>query len=308
LGPYAGSRDEFIGRIANSDKTVLILGETGTGKDFTAKRIHSEGSKKNKPFVAINCANIPEELFEAELFGYARGSFTGAIREKHGLFEIARDGTIFLDEVGELAPYLQAKILRVIEEKEVRRIGEIVQRKILARFIFATNKELYEEVTRGRFRKDLYFRISMVKFYLPPLRERRQEIPFLVSQILERENKKQTCQKRLSSLALDKLMSYNFPGNIRELENIIQRAHLISGGALIGDADIYLDPGPLVGRTSSVLSPERLRKTLESCRWNKTQVALEVGKSRRQLYRLLEKHKMSDCIRKKPGSRRRFRD
>jgi transcriptional regulator with GAF, ATPase, and Fis domain len=308
LVPYTKSRAEIISRIAKSDKSVLILGETGTGKDFTAKRIHSLGSKKDKPFIPINCANIPEELFEAELFGYARGSFTGAVREKHGLFEIARDGTIFLDEIGELAFYLQAKILRVIEEREIRRIGETVQRKILARFIFATNKELYEEVKRGRFRKDLYFRISVVKFYLPPLRERKEEIPFLVDQILDKENKKQECQKRLSSVALDKLMSYTFPGNIRELENIIERAHLISEGTMINDTDIKLDPEPLAGRPSGPLSPEKLRMTLENCRWNKTKVASEVGKSRRQLYRLLEKHKMWDCIKKKPGPRLKFSD
>lgn len=290
---------EIINRVANCGKNILILGETGTGKDFTAKRIHDMSEKKDKPFVAINCASIPEELFEAELFGYARGSFTGAIKEKQGLFEIAKDGTIFLDEIGELSSYLQAKILRVIEEREIRRVGEIVQRKILARFIFATNKELHEEVKLGRFRKDLYFRISVVKFYLPPLRERKEEIPSLVCQILERENAKQRAKKEMSPLALKKLMSYDFPGNIRELENIVERAYIFSKKSRITALDIRLDSELERSKRSIPLASEKLLMALENCRWNKTKTAMEVGRSRRQLYRLLEKNKMGDCIRKK---------
>jgi transcriptional regulator with GAF, ATPase, and Fis domain len=296
---YLKDRTGIINRVANSDKSVLLLGETGTGKDFTAKKIHELSEKRSKPFVAISCANIPEELFEAELFGFARGSFTGAIREKPGLLEIAKDGTVFLDEIGELSSYLQAKILRVIEEKEIRRVGETIHRKILARFIFATNKELYEEVKRGRFRKDLYFRISVVKFYLPPLRERREEIPFLVNHILERENIKQKSKKEISPVALKKLMSYDFPGNIRELENIIERACILSNKSQITDADIKLDCGLLGPRASVCLTPEKLRMTLVECHWNKTRAAIEVGKSRRHFYRLLEKHKLADCIKKK---------
>jgi len=289
---------EIINRVANCGKNVLILGETGTGKDFTAKRIHELSEKKDKPFVAINCASIPEELFEAELFGFARGSFTGAIKEKQGLFEIAKDGTIFLDEIGELSSYLQAKILRVIEEREIRRVGETVQRKVLARFIFATNKELHEEVRQGRFRKDLYFRISVVKFYLPPLRERKEQIPSLVCQILERENKKQRVIKKISPLALKKLMSYDYPGNIRELENILERAYIFSKESRITAPDIRLDSELGRHKRSIPLTSERLIVALENCRWNKTKTAMEVGTSRRQLYRLLEKHKIADCIKK----------
>jgi len=290
---------EIISKVANCGKNVLILGETGTGKDFMAKRIHEMSEKKDKPFVAINCASIPEELFEAELFGYARGSFTGAIKEKQGLFEIAKDGTIFLDEIGELSSYLQAKILRVIEEREIRRVGEIVQRKVLARFIFATNKELHEEVRQGRFRKDLYFRISVVKFYLPPLRERKEQIPSLVCQILERENMKQRAKKEISSLALKKLMSYDFPGNIRELENILERAYIFSKKSRITALDIRLDSELGRSKRNIPLTSEQLIMALENCRWNKTKTAMKVGRSRRQLYRLLKKHNLADCIRKK---------
>jgi transcriptional regulator with PAS, ATPase and Fis domain len=296
---YLKHRAEIINRVANSDRSVLLLGETGTGKDFTAKRIHELSKKKEQPFVAINCANIPEELFEAELFGFARGSFTGAIREKPGLLEIAKDGTVFLDEIGEMSSYLQAKVLRVIEDREVRRLGETIYRKILARFIFATNKELYEEVEHGRFRKDLYFRISMVKFYLPPLRERREEIPFLVNHILEKENMRQKSTKEISPLALKKLMSYNFPGNIRELENIIKSAYILSNKSRITDADIKLDCWLSGFRGSNYLTAEKLRMTLAECHWNKTRAAKEVGKSRRHFYRLLEKYRLADCIRRK---------
>jgi len=293
---------EIINRVANRGKNVLILGETGTGKDFTAKRIHEMSENKDKPFVAINCASIPEDLFEAELFGYARGSFTGAIKEKQGLFEIAKDGTIFLDEIGELSSYLQAKILRVLEERVIRRVGEIVQRKILARFIFATNKELHEEVRRGKFRKDLYFRISVVKFFLPPLRERKEQIPSLVCQFLERENSRQRANKEISPLALKKLMSYDFPGNIRELENILDRAYIFSRKSRITALDIRLDSEPLRSNRNIPLTSEQLITALENCRWNKTKTALEIGKSRRQLYRLLEKHKIADCVRQQTKS------
>ena len=281
---------------------MCIRDRTGTGKDFTAKRIHEMSENKDKPFVAINCASIPEDLFEAELFGYARGSFTGAIKEKQGLFEIAKDGTIFLDEIGELSSYLQAKILRVLEERVIRRVGEIVQRKILARFIFATNKELHEEVRRGKFRKDLYFRISVVKFFLPPLRERKEQIPSLVCQFLERENSRQRANKEISPLALKKLMSYDFPGNIRELENILDRAYIFSRKPRITALDIRLDSEPLRSNRNIPLTSEQLITALENCRWNKTKTALEIGKSRRQLYRLLEKHKIADCVRQQTKS------
>lgn len=147
----------FIHKAAKSDKSVLILGETGTGKDLTAKKVHELSDRRNKPFVAINCTDIPEELFEAELFGYVRGSFTGAVKDKLGLLEVAKDGTIFFDEIGDLPLFLQAKILRIIEKRELRRIGETNIRKIYARFIFATNKNLQEEMKTGRFRKDLYY-------------------------------------------------------------------------------------------------------------------------------------------------------
>jgi len=293
------SRQEIIKRIANSNKNVLILGETGTGKDYTARIIHALSPRSNAPFVAINCANIPETLFEAELFGYARGSFTGAVKEKEGLIEVAEGGTIFLDEIGELSPYLQAKILRVIEEKQIRRIGETRKRTIQARFIFATNRELREEIKLGRFRKDLYFRISVVKIVLPPLRERKQEIPSLVKEILEKERNRDGIKKVITSGAVKKLMNYHYPGNIRELENILERAVLLSNGEVISEKHIRFEDEIERHQEEDRLSPERLRQILEYSRWNKSRAASLIGKSRRHFYRLLEKSGMTECIKKR---------
>lgn len=293
------SRQEIIKRIANSNKNVLILGETGTGKDYTAKVIHTLSPRRDAPFVAINCANIPESLFEAELFGYARGSFTGAVKEKEGLIEVAKEGTIFLDEIGELSPYLQAKILRVIEERQIWRIGETRRRKIQARFIFATNRELQEEIKLGRFRKDLYFRISVVKIILPPLRERKHEIPSLVKEILEKEGNKEGTRKGITAGAMKKLLKYHYPGNIRELENILERAILLTSGEIISEEHIRFEDEIERRKDEGGFSPERLRQILEYSQWNKTRAANLIGKSRRHFYRLLEKSGMTECIKRR---------
>lgn len=288
----------LLRKLAQSDKNVLILGETGTGKDFTAKVLHGLcDQRKNKPFVTINCAAIPLELFEAELFGYKRGAFTGAVKEKAGLLEVARDGTVFLDEIGELPLYLQPKFLRVIESKEMRRIGGTSSRKIRARLIFATNKNLVEEINGGRFRKDLFYRINVVRLFLPPLKERKEDIPFLVEKILGKESQAGSSKKEISSPALKKLMAHDFPGNIRELENLLERACLLSEEDILKEDDIQLDWEISIFEKNQGVTPEHLRKTLEKCHWNKTRAAEKIGKSRRQFYRLLEKYNMQDCLR-----------
>lgn len=290
---------EFIYKAAKSDKNVLVWGETGTGKDLTAKKLHELSDRKNKPFVTINCVNIPEVLFEAELFGYVRGAFTGAVKEKVGLLEIAKDGTIFLDEIGDLSLHFQAKILRIIEEKELRRVGDTILRKIYARFIFATNKNLHEEVKTGNFRKDLYYRINVVRLYIPPLKERKEDIPLLVEHILDRENNERRPKKEISNQALKKLMAYDYPGNIRELENIIEGACVFSERNILSEKDIIFDFDYWPSSNKYLrITPNQLRKTLERCRWNKTKAATEIGKSRRQFYRLLEKYRMEDCIKR----------
>jgi transcriptional regulator with GAF, ATPase, and Fis domain len=289
---------QFIKKVAKSEKNVLIFGETGTGKDLIARKIHELSYRRHKPFIAINCANIPEQLFEAELFGYVRGSFTGAFREKAGLLEIAEKGTVFLDEIGDLTLHLQVKILRLIDNKEIRRIGETTIRHIDIRFIFATNKDLQEEVSKGRFRKDLYYRISVMKFYIPPLRDRKEDMPLLINNILKREEVSRNCQKGISTKALKKLMQYNFPGNIRELENIIDRAFIFAEGDIITEKHIKFDQELSTYRKDDKISAEKLRAILEKCRWNKTKAAGEIGKSRRQFYRLLKKYQITDCVRR----------
>jgi len=289
---------KFVKKVAHSEKNVLILGETGTGKDLAARKIHELSQRRYKPFVAINCANIPDELFEAELFGYVRGSFTGAFKEKVGLLEVAESGTVFLDEIGDLSLHLQAKILRIIDNKELRRIGETITKKIDVRFIFATNKNIQEEVEIGRFRKDLYYRISVVRFFIPSLKERKEDIPLLVNYFLKKEDKEKDFKKEISEKALKKIIKYNFPGNIRELENLIERACILAETDIITEKDIKFDNEISAFKKEHMITPEQLRKTLERCRWNKTKAAIKIGKSRRQFYRLLEKYQMTDCIRK----------
>lgn len=291
-------RIRALEKAAKCDKNVLILGETGTGKEVAARRIHDLGPRARSPFVAVNCASLPEELIEAELFGYARGSFTGAFREKAGLLEVAGEGTVFLDEIGDLPFHLQAKILRLIDNRETRRIGETAMRRVAARFVFATNKDLEREVRAGRFRKDLYFRINVVFIRLLPLRDRKEDIPLLAHQFLEKENCRGLVRKDLSPQALEKLMSYDFPGNIRELENIIERAFVLSEGDIIKEDDLKLEGDEWLWDADPSITAESLRTVLTSCRWNKTRTAAEIGKSRRQLYRLLDKYRMGDCIRR----------
>ena len=289
---------DLLRRLARCNKNVLIQGETGTGKSLIARKLHQWGDKKNESFVTLNCSNIPEALFEAELFGYVKGAFTGAIRDKLGLLEVARNGAVFLDEIDCLPLHLQAKLLRTIEEKELRRIGDIASRKIHARYIFATNKDLIEEIKQGKFREDLYFRISVVKLNLPPLKERKEDIVLLVKHVLEKENRKRQIKKDISERALKKLLAYDFPGNVRELENVIERACLFSKGILLTEKDIRFDYNMHERNQNSEMTPQELRRILENCRWNKTRAAMEVGKSRRQFYRLLNKYRMEDCFRK----------
>jgi len=289
---------DFIRKAADSDKNILILGETGTGKDLTARKLHELSWRRNRPFISINCAMIPEGLFEAELLGYARGAFTGAIRDKPGLFEIARDGSIFLDEIGDLPFHLQAKLLRIMEERRYRRLGDTINHKILARMIFATNQNLQQNVNLGRFRKDLYYRISVVKLHIPPLRERKEDIPLLVHNVLKKEIKKTGVVKELSPSALKKLMAYDFPGNIRELENIVEQAYLISEKDLVTDRDIKFEEDLRISCQKEGVSPDWLRQLLENCRWNKTIAACALGISRRQFYRMVNKHGLTDIVKK----------
>ncbi len=225
---------ELIPRVAPTPTNVLITGESGTGKELVALAIHDHSRRKDGPIVTINCGGIPDNLLESELFGYHKGAFTGATANKPGLLELAQGGTVFLDEVGELPPHLQVKLLRVVQERTFQRIGGTEPIHVDVRFICATNKNLEEEVIQGRFREDLYYRINVVNIHVPPLRDRKEDIPLLAEHFLEkyaREMGKQV--EGLSSYALEVLKNYHFPGNVRELENIIQRGVALEQTKLI---------------------------------------------------------------------------
>ncbi len=225
---------EALDRIIDSDVTVLIQGESGTGKELLARAIHFNGRRKDKPFVAVNCAAIPDTLLESELFGHERGSFTGAVSRRIGKFEQAHHGTIFLDEIGEMSKVTQSKILRVLQERRFERVGGTQSVSVDVRIISATNKNLEEEVRKGNFREDLFYRISVYPIMLPPLRSRKNDIPELVAYFLEKFNKKLRRKiKSVSDRALEYLMNYHWPGNVRELENVMERSMLNCTGSVL---------------------------------------------------------------------------
>jgi len=216
---------DLIKRVASTKTNILISGESGTGKELVARAIHGQSQRKDKPFVVINCAGIPETLIESELFGHKKGAFTGASTDKAGLFEAADRGTVFFDEIGELTPAIQVKLLRVIQEKTFTRIGETDERRVDVRFISATNKNLEEEVMNGGFREDLFFRLNVIEISMPPLRERKGDLPLLAHHFLGKYSKElEKDIKKVSTYAMDILSQYPFPGNVRELENIIERS------------------------------------------------------------------------------------
>jgi two-component system, NtrC family, response regulator PilR len=225
---------ELIGKIHSTRTNVLITGESGTGKELVARALHSEGSRAGHPFVAVNCGAIPDELMESELFGHVRGAFTGAVVDKPGLFKQADTGTLFLDEIGELSLNLQVKLLRALQERRVKPVGATGEIEIDVRVIAATNRELEEEVARGAFRSDLYYRLNVIEVRIPPLRQRREDVPLLIEHFLRRFAGEQ--EKRLSGItpdALAKLQDYDYPGNVRELENLIERAVTLASGPRI---------------------------------------------------------------------------
>ncbi len=225
---------DLIQRVSQTRTNILITGESGTGKELVAKAIHYNGPLKDKPFVTVNCGAIPENLIESELFGHKKGSFTGAISDKLGLFEVANNGTIFLDEIGELQHHVQVKLLRVLQEKTFKKVGGIEDIKVNIRVMTATNKELQAEVANGRFREDLYYRLNVIHIQLPPLRERKEDIQILAMHFLEKYNAQLGKKiKKISKEAMDALINYDYPGNVRELENILERTVALENGVAI---------------------------------------------------------------------------
>jgi sigma-54-specific transcriptional regulator len=241
--PASRALSERIGRIAPSEATVLIVGETGTGKELVARDVHRRSLRVGRPFIAINCAALPEQIVESELFGHERGAFTGADAQRRGWFETASGGTLFLDEMGDLPLSMQVKLLRVLQEREVNRLGSRVPIPIDVRIIAATNVHLEEAVREGRFREDLYYRLAVARLNLQPLRERPGDILPLARHFLDLHARSLPGQAEdFSAEAEQSLLAYHWPGNIRELENVVQQARLIATGRVIGAADLNLAP------------------------------------------------------------------
>jgi len=239
-----------VKKVADTPANVLILGESGTGKELVARAIHENSSRRNNPFVAINCGGLPENLLESELFGYMKGSFTGAYSDKMGLFEVARGGTVFLDEIAELPPVLQVKLLRAVQDKSFRRIGGSEDITVDFRLISATHQNLQEKVRNGSFREDLYYRLNVIPIRIPPLRKRKEDIPILTTYFIEKYSKEFGKEiKKISAYAMELLLEYEFPGNVRELENIIERSVALETSNIILPENLVITKDPDFGKT-----------------------------------------------------------
>jgi DNA-binding NtrC family response regulator len=291
---------DLIRRVADSPTNILITGESGTGKELVAKAIHYNSARKEAPFVPVNCAAIPEQLLESELFGHMRGAFTDAKVDKRGLFEEAQKGTLFLDEISELPLMLQAKILRAIQEKEIRRVGATKPISVDVRIIAATNLNLNEEVKNKRFREDLYYRLNVIELKLPPLRERREDIPLLVDAFLKKCSEGSgKAVTGVSEAALAMLIDYAWPGNVRELENVIERAVTLTRGEKVSPDDLppavqgargdrrVLDEAAEKSLPLHEIEKEYIKKILDKTGGNKYQAAHALGIDRKTLYRKL---------------------
>jgi two-component system response regulator PilR (NtrC family) len=292
IGKSTRMRELFgmIQKVAGSLSSVLILGESGTGKELAARSIHTSSARRSKPFVAVNCGAIPETLIESELFGHKKGAFTGAVADRPGLFEQADGGTLFLDEIGELPLLLQTKLLRVLQEREFRRVGDSVIRKADVRVLTASNRELQEQVSAGGFREDLYYRINVVQIIMPPLRDRIEDIPLLVEHFFQKYCERDHCGEIITPAALKLLMNYPFPGNIRELENIVERS-------LILDRQII----------SEISLPEQVRAVRTVCLGSEVMIP-DGGMALEPLLEELEKKYLLKALDKTGGAKKKAAD
>ena len=325
LGRSAVMQETFslIRRLAPHVRTVLITGETGTGKELAARGLHEQGPRQARRFVAVNCSAVVDTLFESELFGHVKGAFTGAVDHKPGLFEAADAGTLFLDEIGELPLTVQGKLLRVLEQGEVQRVGSLEARKVDVCVFAATNRDLREEVAAGRFRSDLFYRINVVELVLPTLRDRREDIPYLTAAFIrEFADRLHKPLLGITPAAERILVSSEWPGNVRELRNVIERACILADGRFINERDLGGISGsrPVAQSAQTVNMPaagpeprlsaidlaarERahIERVLEEVGGNKKAAAVRLGLSRRALYRRLERHSLNESIVRRPRS------
>jgi len=307
---------DLIDKVADTDSTILITGESGTGKELIARSLHYASNRKNEPFIAINCGAIPSELLESELFGHVRGAFTGAISNRAGRFELADGGTIFLDEIGDLAPHLQVKLLRVLQERSFEPVGAAKSILVDVRIIAATNKDLEELSNQGKFREDLFYRLNVIPIHLPALRDRKSDIPILLEHFVTQLNQR---KKRnitgISETALKHLIHYPWPGNIRELENLVERLTILKGSGVIETEDlpskyqIAQAGADIVHQTQTIQAPQftvsetgldfnslvdqfenqLLIGALEKTNWNRNQAALLLGLNRTTLVEKIKK-------------------
>ncbi len=287
---------QTVETVKDSESSILIQGETGTGKEVIARNIHYTGKRYNRPFVAVNCAAIPRELIESELFGYEKGAFTGAAANRAGKFEEAAEGTIFLDEIGEVELSVQAKLLRVLQEREIERLGTNKKCKVNFRLISSTNRNLRKEVEEGRFREDLFYRINVVRIDVPPLRERRHDIPLLVSEFINNFSLRENRLFSLSDEVMDSFMQYDWPGNVRQLKNVIERAVVLARGERVTIKEL---PEEILShhqkiksdgtvKPLKVLERQAINDALLVCNGNKSKAAKKLGISRKTFYKRLK--------------------
>ncbi len=284
--------EQLVKKVGPTDATVLITGESGTGKEVIARAIHRYSSRSDKPFVAVDCGSLVESLFESELFGHVKGSFTGATETKYGRFELANGGTLFFDEIGNVKLSIQTKLLRVLQEREITKVGSSQIVKVDVRIIAATNKDLAEAVKAGTFREDLFYRLSVVPITLPPLRERRSAIPLLADHFMEKYNKKRgKVIKAISKEAMDAIVKYDWPGNVRELENAIERAVVLTEDDVIKPSDLLYyglnieSAGSYSGGAKSLADMEKkhIAKMLEKFDGHRAKTAEALGIDRKTL-------------------------
>jgi transcriptional regulator with PAS, ATPase and Fis domain len=292
--------------LANLETTVLVTGESGTGKDLVARALHCSGHRAFKPFVTVNCSALTESLLESELFGHVKGAFTGAIKDKQGRFQAANGGTLLLDEIGDISPLIQLKLLRVLQEKEFERVGESTPQKVDVRVIACTNKDLKEKVRRGEFREDLYYRLKVVEVALPPLRDRLEDLPLLIDHFRRFFNARfKKNIEGISNEVLSRFMDYSWPGNVRELEHVMEHAYVLCHGGVI-----VLEHLPLeirdYDRAEKIVIPkipvkgprqdQEILNALNKTGWNKAKAARQLGISRRTIYRKISKHTFANEI------------